>query len=363
MSKSLRSRIRQAVLLGCVSGAALLVLVVGQASAATYPGGGSTFTGSAEGWKVASSECKVAGLLELCNNNGSGYDASEGAPAGSFADKSQILLNALGLFRSNVVAESPTFTAVGSGAGSLSLSRAFAPGGIALTPSFTYTANLVDKTTNTKQKVITESFTAKTTFASKSGSVSLVAGHNYAVQIEAEASASVLGVATETAGYFDNVVVTGPDASGVPGSNGGANGGAGGNGAAAGGEEGAGAGRGKGGSGGGVSSARLESLIRSSSLVGSATLKGNRLSVKAKCPAKVGATCTLKLQGMLSGKKPATAARRARVEKGKVKNFTLVVKPAARKVVRTRTKLLFKESVRVGKAKATVYKSLKLIRK
>ena len=39
---------------------------------------------------------------------------------------------------------------------------------------------------------------------------------------------------------------------------------------------------------------------------GPATLKGNRLSIKAKCPTKVNATCTITLQGMLSRKKAAT---------------------------------------------------------
>lgn len=352
--------------MACVSGAALFVLAVGQASAASYPGGGSTFTGSAEGWKVASSECKVVGLLEIvvvCSNKESGYDSATGAPAGSFAAKAEIPLQAVGAFNSVVVAESPSFTAVGTGAGSLSLSREFIPGGlINLTPNYSYTVNLLDKTTNTKQKAVSESLAAESPFATKSGPVSLVAGHSYGVQIEAATSANVLGLFTKTAGYFDNVVVTGPDPAGGPGSNGGANGGAGGNGAGGEEEEGAGS-RGKHGSGAGVSSARLESLIRSSSLVGAARLKGHRLSVRAKCPAKVGATCTLKLQGMLSRKKPATAARRARVKKGKVKKFALVVKPAARKAVKTRKKLLFKETVRVGRAKATVYKSLKLVHK
>jgi hypothetical protein len=306
-------------------------------------------------------------LLEIvvaCSNDGSGYDAATGVPAGAFAAKAEIPLNAIGAFNSNVVAESPSFTAVGSGGGSLSLSRAFIPGGlINLAPNYSYTANLVDKTTNTKQKAVSESLTAEAPFAGKSGAVSLVAGHTYAIQIEAATSASVVGLLVKTAGYFDNVVVTGPDAPGGPGGNSGANGGAAGNGGA-GGEEEEGAGsRGKNRSGGGVSSARLESLIKSSSLVGAARLKGNRLSVRAKCPAKVGATCTLRLQGMLSRKKPATAARRARVRKGKVKRFALVVKPAARKVVRRRSKLLFKETVRVGRAKATVYKPLRLVRK
>jgi hypothetical protein len=308
----------------------------------------------------------LLGLLEACTNEGV-WDKDAGAPAGSFAVKTNIPLNLITGFKGELTAESPVFTASGSGGGSLALARSFEPGGLfALTPQFTYTAYLVDKTTNTKQKAITETVEGEVPFGSKSGGVTLTAGHDYSIQIETTDSASLLSLGLfggEAIGRFDNVVVTGPDAPGGPGGNSGANGGAAGNGGA-GGEEEEGAGsRGKNRSGGGVSSARLESLIRSSSLVGAARLKGNRLSVRAKCPAKVGATCTLRLQGMLSRKKPATAARRARVRKGKVKRFALVVKPAARKVVRRRSKLRFKETVRVGRAKATVYKPLRLVRK
>lgn len=369
MSISLRSRIRQAFLLGCVSGAALLVLAAGQASAATYPGGGSTFTGSAEGWKVATSECKVAEVLEICTNNGSGYDATNGAPAGSFAAKTQIPLIAVGLLQSTVVAESPAFTAAGTGSGSVSISRKFVPGGlINLTPNYTYTANLLDKTTNTKQKAVTETLEAEAPFTNKTGAVSLIAGHTYVTQIEAVTTASVLALFTETAGYFDNVVVTGPDAPSNPGGNPGANGGnnagngaSGANGGA--GDEGAGSGSGNKAGSHSISNVRLERLVKSSGLAGAARLRGNRLSVRAKCPAKIHATCTLRLQGLLNRHKAATAVRRARVRKGKVKNFALVVKPAARKVVHKRKRLLFKETVRVGKSKATVYRTIRLIRK
>ena len=94
-----------------------------------------------------------------------------------------------------------------------------------------------------------------------------------------------------------------------------------------------------------------------------ARIAGNRITVKSKCPAKLGATCTLSLQGMLSRHKAATASRRARVKKGKTKQFALVIKPAARKTVKAKKKLLFKETARVGQTKATVWKSLKLVRK
>jgi hypothetical protein len=353
---SLRKRVRQACLLGLASGAALLVLAVGQASAATYPNGGSTFTGSAEGWKQANSECQLLNLIHvplLCEASGA-YDGTAGSPAGSFAIKTSIPLNLIGIFESDVIAESPSFTASGSGSGSLSLSRSFAPGGLlAVTPKFVYSAYLVDKTTNTKQKAITETLEAETPFGAKTGGVSLVAGHTYVVQIEGESSSSVASVgllAGEAIGRFDNVAVSGPGGNEEHpteeerGKNGG-NGGEGANGGS-----------------GGVSAARLESLIQSS-LIGPATLHGSTLSVKAACSKKIGANCTLSVQGMLTRKKAATAPRKGKVKKGKTKKFALTVKPAARAKVKSKSKLLFKETVKVGKTKATVYKTLKLVRK
>jgi hypothetical protein len=372
---ALRNRIRQIVLLGCVSGAALLIPVAGQASAATYPGGGSTFTGSVEGWKV-SSECKVLNLLPLLCTGTAGYDATAGAPPGSLAAKTEIPLNLIGLFKSTATLESPAFTAEGTGAGTLALARQFEPGGLlSLAPVFSYTAYLVDKTTNTKAKVIAETLEAAAPFAVKTGTTNLVAGHSYAIQIEASDSSTVAALGLlggEAIGRFDNVSVVGPNAPETPGGggNGGANGGNGANGGAGGGGEtgGSGAGGGNGSNGanggaGGVSGAELESLIKSSSIVGSATLKGNRISVKAKCPTKVAATCTISLQGMLSRGKAATAGRKAKVKVGKTKNFALTVKPAARAKVKTKSSLLFKETVKAGQAKATVYKSIALIRK
>lgn len=346
MSISLRSRIRQACLLGCVSGAALLALAVGQASAATYPGGGSTFTGGAEGWTVTA-KCPTI-PAPLCVATGS-YDATAGNPSGSLADKTEIAVGLLGLFTAEAAEVSPTFTATESGAGSLGLERQFENAELAsLTPTVEYTANLVDKTDGSKQKAFSETVGAAA-FAPKQGPVALVAGHSYAIEVDATTKSSLASVGLTGSVTFrlDNVAVTGSGGSG----NGGGNGGNGGNGG--GGASGA----------GGVSSAQLASLLQSSSLVGPAVLKGNRLSVKAKCPAKVNATCTISLQGMLNRHKPATAGRKAKVKKGKTKTFALKVKPAARKKVKAKKKLLFKETVKAGKAKATVYKTLKLVRK
>jgi hypothetical protein len=349
VSISLRSRIRQVCLLGCASGAALLVLAAGQASAAIYPGGGSTFTGSAEGWTVTA-KCPTI-PAPLCVASGT-YDGTAGNPSGSLADKTEIAVGLLGLFTAEAVETSPTFTATESGAAVLSLERQFENAELAsLTPTVEYTANLVDKTNGTQQKAVAETLAGASGFVPKSGPVALVAGHSYAIEIDATTKSNVISVGLLGSATFrlDNVSVT-SSGTGGGGSGNGGNGG--------GGAEGR-----RGGRGGGVSSASLESLIKSSSLVGPAVLKGNRLSVKAKCPAKIGATCTLSIQGMLNRHKAATAPRKAKVKKGKSKKFALTVKPAARAKVKTKKKLLFKETVKAGKAKATVYKTLKLVRK
>lgn len=352
---SLRNRIRRACLLGCVSGAALLVLAVGPAAAATYPGGGSTFTGSAEGW---TGETECASIVEavpllLCSGS-AGYTAEAGDPAGSFEGTTEVTLNLLQQFNSEETAVSPSFTVGEGGAGALRLERQFAPEGLAqLAPTVDYTAYLVDRTNGIKQKAITETIEAASPFTAKAGAVSLTSGHIYAIEVVAKLGSTLAGLEGiqrlgSTAFRLDNVSVTGPGGEppnggpgpGSPGSKGGP---------------------GTGGRGG-VSSARLESLLQSS-LIGPAVLRGNRIFVKAKCPAKLRATCTLTLRGLLTRHKPATAGRKAKVKKAKTKRFVLKVKPAARKRVKTRSKLLFKESAKVGKSKATVYKRLKLVRK
>ncbi len=404
MSISLRSRIRQACLLGCVSGAALLAPIVGQASAATYPGGGSTFTGGAEGWKAVSN-CQLLNALELpllCTAGGA-YDGTAGAPSGSLATSTNIPLNLIGAFESEVTAESPTFTAVGGGAGLLSFSRSFTPGGlIGINPVFAYAVNVIDTTAKSQQKVFSETLEGEVPFGTETGSLTLIAGHEYKIQIAATTSSSLASIGLlggEAIGRFDNVTLTGPDATkapeepekgepgekgkpgekGEPGANGGngTDGKSGSNGTTgAGGSNGTNGsngtsgsngttGEGTNGSGegaGGVSAARLENAVQSS-LLGSATLHGSRLSVKAKCPTAAGATCTISLQGLLSKKKAATAGRKAKVKKAKTKSFALQIKPAARAALRTKSKLMFKETIKVGQSKATLYKTLKLVRK
>jgi hypothetical protein len=310
----------------------LLTLSASQARAASYPSGGSTFTGGAEGWKVTSAECNAP---LGCTASG-GYDGTAGKPPGSLAATSSILLNVGGLFKSKVVEESPTFKVTDGGPAALRLDRQFVPGGLLpLTPQVVYTVALLDKTAGTEAKPITETIGAESTFTGKEGTATLTEGHTYAIRIESEIASTVAGVGIfgTTTAHFDNVVLAPAPPSGG----------------------------GKGGEGG-ISGAQLSALMRSS-LVSPAVLKGKRLLVKAKCPAAVGTSCRISLRGLLNKKKPATGTRSAKVAQGKTKRFVLKVKPKAWPKVTSRKRLLFKMGVRAGGANATMFKSLRLVRR
>jgi hypothetical protein len=342
--RALDNRLRWTLLAG---GLALLLLALGAGSARAATYGSSSFSGGLEGWQATQHECKVLGAVEvevLCKNE-SGLDAGTGNPAGSLAAKAKVLVNVGGTLKADTTWESPAFTVGDGGQGAVNLDRAFDSGGLVeLKPNLAYTATLVDKASGQRQGAITETLGATTPFGSKSGSVTLASGHRYAVLIESELSATLAGASLGSmTANFDNVSVTGPGETPGGGGNGG-NGAAGGNGA------------------GGLSDARLESLIKSS-LTGSAAVTRGKVLVKARCPVKVRAACKVKLQGLLKKGKPATAPRTLKIAKGKSKLVALKVKPKLKGAVAKRRKLLFEETVRAAKAKATVYKTLKLIRR
>jgi hypothetical protein len=320
--------------------AAVMAVAGSTASAATYPPGGGTFSGSAEGWAKKLAECNVL----LCSADAA-YDGANGNPPGSISESSSVTVSVLGLFKADATMESPDFNVGDGGTGTLSLDRQFAPAGILeLQGTLNYTASLVDKTAGTESKAISELVTGPSPFIAKSGPASLVAGHTYAIKIASTTTVSLagLGLIGTTAARFDNVVLTGP------GSNG--NGG--------GGENGNNGNNGK----NGMTDARLNTLMQGS-LVGPAVLKGKRLFVKAKCPAAVGQACKVSLLGLLKKGKAATTVRTAKIPAGKTKQLVLKVKPKAKGKVVKKSKLLFKEGVKAGPAKTTVYKRLKLVRR
>jgi hypothetical protein len=293
----------------------------------------------------------------VCTATG-GYDGTAGNPAGSFAAKTSIPINLISLFKSEVTAESPNFVADEGGPGAVRLDRQYVPGTLlSLNPKLEYSATLVDKSNGTKQKAVTETLEAGSAFLAKEGAVSLVAGHTYAVQIVATTSSTLASVGLlggEGIARFDNVAVTGPNAVTPPGPNpcagcegggGGGNGGEGANGA------------------NGITSSQLTSIMQSGGLTGPATISGSKVSVKANCPAKVGTTCKVTVQGLIKKGKPATNSRSAKIKQGKTKKLALKVKPAMKSQVKAKKRLLFKMTVKAGTAKTTIYKSLKLVRK
>jgi len=336
----------------CCAAVAAICLFAGSAQAATYPPGGGAFNGGLEGWTMpAKATCNIP-LMGLCTTT-AGYDGENGNPAGSLAANTTILVNLGGAFKATAIFQSPNFTATEGGAATLHVDRQLASGNLLdLQPNATYAVTLIDRTGGTSSEVIADSVagTAAASFAGKDGAATLVAGHVYAISIDSEVSSSLanVGLLGSTALRFDNVAVT-------VGTSGGGGGGDG-----KGGDGGKGGGAGNGANG--LSSSRLLSLLRSNG-GGTAVLKGNRLFVKRPCPAKVGSSCRLSIQGLLAKRKPATTRRTSKVAKGKAKTLVLKVKPKARAKLVKRKKLLFKQTVKAGGAKATVYPRLKLIRR
>jgi hypothetical protein len=328
-------------------------LLAGSAQAATYPPGGGAFNGGLEGWTMPTKAACNIPLGGLCTAT-AGYDGEGGNPPGSLAANTTILLNLGGVFKSTATFQSPNFTASEGGSATLHVDRELSSGNLLdLTPKADYVVRLIDRTSGVSSEALTDSVAAATGFTGKDGAATLIAGHTYAISIDAETSSSLanVGLLGSTVLRFDNVSLTvgssgggGGGGGGNDGKGNGGNGGAGGNGA------------------GGLSDSRLLSLLRSS-VGGTAVLKGNRLFVKRSCPAKVGRACRVSLQGLLKKRKPATTRRTSKIAMGKARTLVLKVKPKAKAKLAQRNRLLFKQTVKAGKAKATVYKRLKLIRR
>lgn len=318
--------------------AAMLLLAAGSAQGAIYPAGGSSFSGGAQGWQVTDAGCNAG---PLCTASG-GHDGGNGNPPGSLAANTTVALNLLTLFKSNVTLQSPDFTVEGGRLGALHLDRQFAPGSLVdLAAETSYEVTLIDRTAERQSRPLQETIANASGFVGKDAAATVVPGHTYAISIAVETSSSVVGAGLlggTTSTRFDNVELA------VPGSDGDGKGG--GNGAA----------------GGALTDQRLLQTVQGS-LVAPATLKGGRLIVKARCPARIGHPCRVALQGLLMKRKAATTKRVVKIAKGKSKKIVLKVKPKAKGKVRPRKRLLFKQTVVAGPAKATVYKRLKLIRR
>jgi hypothetical protein len=319
--------------------AAMLLLAAAPAPAAVYPAGGASFSGGPQGWQATEAGCDAE---PICTASG-GYDGGDGNPPGSIAASTTTALNLLTVFESNVTLQSPDFTVAGGRSGTLHLERQFAPGSLVDVAAETYyEVTLIDRTAGRESQPLDEAIENPSGFTGKDAAVTVVPGHTYAISIAVQTSSSVAGTGLfggTTSTRFDNVGLVVPASAGTDG-DGDRRRGAGGAGA--------------------LTNRRLLATIQGS-LVGPATLRGGRLFVKARCPAPVGRACRVSLQGLLRKRSAATARRVVKIAKGKSRRVVLAVKPKARGKVTLRKRLLFKQTVKAGPARATVYRRLKLI--
>ncbi len=340
-----RTRLHLTVLLGALC--AFLLAGAGSALAATttFPAGGSGFDESSEGWSAGASSCTPAELL--CSSEAA-YDASTGNPPGSITARTTVTLNLVSLFKGTATWNSPQFTVPVESItdAEMHLDRAFDPGGLVdLEPKGSYTVTLSDLTTGKTVTALSGEVEGESPFTADAAPVAVVGGHKYRLSIEAVTAQGTLALSllSGTSNLrFDNVGLSVRSTSGGDGKNG----------------------DGKNGSGSNsLTDRRLFSLLSNGGASSPVVLKGNRLFVKVGCPRKVGHACRITAQGFLRRGKPATAKRTVKVAKGKGKRVILRVKPKARPKVAKRKRLLVREKVRAGGAKATVYRSRKLIRR
>jgi hypothetical protein len=333
----MRSWRGESVLVALAAVAATLFLIPA-AGAAVYPTGAGRFDGGAEGWETTEASCNVP---LFCSASG-GYDGGDGRPAGSLAAETNVGLNLATLFESTVTLQSPDFEVGSGGAATLHLERRFVPGSLVdLAPRLDYTLQLIDRTNGKRSTSISESIDSASGWGGESGGAVVRSGHTYAIQITARTSSSVAGtglLSGSTIARFDNVSLTVGEDDSAPGDSG------------------------SGATGRNITAERLAALAPST-VAGPAQLRGSRLLVKARCPKKIGQACRLSLRGLLSKRKPATATRSIKVAKGKTRRLVLRVKPRAKGKVATRQRLLFKVRLRAGKAQATAFKPLRLLRR
>lgn len=236
----------------------------------------------------------------------------------------------------------------------LRLDHAFDPGALVdVSPVADYTATLTDLTTGTSTAVLSGQLAeGDEEFETTAAPVAMVGGHRYQLSIAVEIAQSTAALSLlsgSTRLNLDNVRIV-VESSESKGNGGGR-------------KSGDGGGDSRRSRSSGLSDRRLLSLLNGGASSSPAVLKGKRLLVKVNCPASVGRTCRITAQGMLTRRKPATTKRTVKVRKGKSKRIALRPKAQARAKLIKRKRLLIRQKVRAGKARATVYKQRKLIRR
>lgn len=348
---SIKRRPGGAILLIAACAAAFL-LFAGSAKAATevYPAGGGTFASDLQGWQVTDASCS---LPVICTASGA-HDASAGNPPGSATAKTTVILGLINLISSTVVFESPEFAVADDGStATLRLDRQFVPSQVAV-PGATYIVTLKDITGGTDEVVHTETLTAASpTFVAQEVAVDVTAGSTYAIEIEAETSATVeFGLLGGANLRFDNVAlsvetpdppvdppVDPPSDPGADDENGNNN---------------------------STDSSKNSSSSQQQTVHQGTTTgvvrNGRQVLVKLSCPARAKKACRITAQGKLAGKL-VTKRRTVKVAKGKSRIVSLPVKPRFRETVAERKRLQIVQRVKTGKKTRTFTRSRPLIQR
>ena len=354
----------------CISLAICCLLAAGAEAddSAQYPSdpASRTFNGGPAGWTSSSINDGLCIPPVLCASVTNAYVAGGDGDSSGYISSDYLGVAGVGAIAGTTtgVWESPTFTYSGTGK-ELTFSMMRRADVDALLAVAGNSADYAVRLINVSQGDTVQTLVAPQTLAGANGwsaippvSVKagrLVPGDQYRIRIESIYKTGTGVLVTGSADY-DNVVL-GPDAGGGSGDGGG---------------NGKGKGKGNGNGNGSDSSSRELRSMFGSAQSGTAILSGSgataaarakRLLVKVNCPRKIGRTCRVTAQGMLSKRKPATKKKTVKVRSGKSKRVVLIVKPKLRPKVAKRKRLLVKQKVRAGKTTATVYKVRKLIRR
>lgn len=202
---------------------------VASAAASTYPtAAGSTFATGADGWSSAGTSCNVDAVGSACTQTNL-FDPGQGNPPGSIVSRTDVIVNALGVFIGQGAWRSPSFIAQQADRGGvLQYDRKLTISGtLSLSPSSSVATYLVDDSTGHAAPVGTETLTdADAQFGTHSVNLapgSLAGGQRYHLELRATTSTSVaqLGVSGRIDVVYDNVKLVVDDAppggSGSPG--------------------------------------------------------------------------------------------------------------------------------------------------
>ncbi|HEY2056591.1 MAG TPA: hypothetical protein VGH14_21870 [Solirubrobacterales bacterium] len=355
----------------------------------------SSFDGGAEGWTAGKEQTNGICLEGLtCPSVTNEFHASGGIEKSGFIETKEGGLLSVGLLaESSGTWESPAFTYLGV-AGQrptkveFTLARRAQLSNLLAMPGAqaTYTVELVDKTTPAGSVVVVNSATLAGAEEWKSASTPIAPtvlekGDSYRVRIRTSFVTPAAVVPAGGVGY-DEVELTasreeaeaGPSGPEGPGGSDGSNGSKGSEGTdgkngwneGSTGSKGAGGSEGNGGAksatgAAGLTSAELRGMLGSRGLAGTASLHKGKVVVTGTCPKGIRGGCTVRIKGLLNRHEAATLSGRAKIAEGGRHRFVVALAPGARGAVQRQQQLLVKERVRVGNARVTLYKRLKLV--